>query len=183
MMKRKIPFTNSAYFNIQDRRSRALVKTPLNGVLHDYVPFYFATRSPILYAHHKQKVIPGFDVQSDLIYLVSNLKILSDRSLNYAFTDGHAAMEISSFYHEFKDLKEIDWNIMRSTNWQNTIEDPDRKRRRQAEFLVKDFFPLHFIQKICVYDKNRKKFVASILEKNIGNSLIKNVFVQKNWYF
>ena len=40
-----------AYANLKDRRSRTRVPE-LGGVLADYVPFYFANRSPMLGAIH-----------------------------------------------------------------------------------------------------------------------------------
>lgn len=43
---------NIAYQSIQDRRASTFVHCGPGGVLHDYVPFYFAPRSPMLYALH-----------------------------------------------------------------------------------------------------------------------------------
>lgn len=34
------------------------------------------------------------------------------------------------------DLERLDWNAIRSRHWADTPEDPDRKRRKQAEFLA-----------------------------------------------
>ena len=52
----------------------------------------------------------------------------------FVFTDGHAIMQLSKFYDDLGYLTEIDWDIMEEKYWRDTIEDPDRKRRRQAEF-------------------------------------------------
>ncbi len=46
-------YENIAHNNIQSRRLMKAVPLPPHGDLHDYVPFYFAPRSPMLYAIHK----------------------------------------------------------------------------------------------------------------------------------
>lgn len=178
----KIEFKDASYLNIQDRRSRALVNTKINGVLHDYIPFYFAPRSPMLYAHYKNKVSSTIK-QSDLVYLVSSVYSVVNDKLNYAFTDGHAAQNISSFFDNLKDLNQIDWKLMKEKMWNNTLEDTDRTRRRQAEFLVKDFFPFQLVHKIGVFNDCNKNFIISILKNNEYENLIKNVSIEHNWYF
>jgi hypothetical protein len=45
-----------AHQQIQDRRARWPVPLDPGGVLHDYVPFYFCPRSPMLYAIHSGEV-------------------------------------------------------------------------------------------------------------------------------
>ncbi len=48
MLDTGINYTNIAYENIQYRRARIRVPCGAGGVMHDYVPFYFAPRSPML---------------------------------------------------------------------------------------------------------------------------------------
>src|ERR1700739_3190349 len=55
---------NIAYENIQDRRARTSFPVSLGGVLHDYVPFHFAPRQPMLMAIHYGKV-PGCKVKQE----------------------------------------------------------------------------------------------------------------------
>lgn len=178
----KIEFKDASYLNIQDRRSRALVSTKINGVLHDYIPFYFAPRSPMLYAHYKNKVTSTIK-QSDLVYLVSSIGSVVNDKLNYAFTDGHAAQNISSFFDDLTDLNQIDWPLMKDKMWNNTLEDTDRTRRRQAEFLVKDFFPFQLVHKIGVFDESNKKYIISILKNNDKENMVKHVSIERYWYF
>ncbi|UTW68357.1 DUF4433 domain-containing protein [Anaerobacillus sp. HL2] len=44
----------------------------------------------------------------------------------------------------------MDWDVMESKYWFDTDDDPDRKRRRQAEFLVLRHFPLELVLGIGV---------------------------------
>ncbi len=175
-------FKDASYFSIQDIRSRYLVNTKKNGFLHDYVPFYFAPRSPMLFAHSKGKVSSGMN-QSDLIYLVSSVYSVDNNSLTYAFTDGHAVKCLSSFFDDLNLLNQIDWNLMKAKYWYNTPEDPDRTRRRQAEFLVKDFFPFQLVNKIGVFDEINMSLIISILRSNGKENMVKYVSIERNWYF
>src|SRR5467141_1732025 len=48
LQKKKILHADIAYQGAQGKRATKLVARPPGGVLHDYVPFYFAPRSPML---------------------------------------------------------------------------------------------------------------------------------------
>ena len=49
----------------------------------------------------------------------------------------------TDFFDRLDDLDKVDWKIMKSKYWNDTDEDPDRKRRRRAEYLVHQLFPWH----------------------------------------
>ena len=53
-----------AYGQIQDRRAVRQIPIPPGGTLHDYVPFYFAPRSPMLMTINSGNV-PGCDYRQD----------------------------------------------------------------------------------------------------------------------
>jgi len=69
---------------------------------------------------------------------------------------------------------------MKSRYWNDTIEDNDRKRRRQAEFLVHSFFPLTLVQEIGVFDNDYRNLATEILNRMGHNIPIK---VWNGWYF
>jgi ssDNA thymidine ADP-ribosyltransferase, DarT len=52
--------------------------------------------------------------------------------------------------HDYVPYDAIDWDVMKSRYWNDTNEDNDRKRRRQAEFLVRHFSPWQLITEIGV---------------------------------
>jgi len=64
--------------------------------------------------------------------------------------------------------------------WNDTEEDNDRKRRRQAEFLVHQSCDLENILGLAVKSEQKKKEVNDLLLKN--NSTLK-ALVRSNWYF
>lgn len=131
----------------EHRRSRNVDLAP-GGNLCDYVPFYFAPRSPMLYAIHKGYVEGYHGGQDDILHLEAQIEQIIQCGLPYVFSDGHAVIRISKFFNDLKYLKEIDWGLMKSTYWNDTQEDFDRKRKRQAEFLVHNFFPWNLSQKL-----------------------------------
>ena len=74
-------------------------------------------------------------------------------------------MEYTDFFDDFKDLDKIDWNLMKAKYWNAIPEDPDRSRRRQAEFLVRDFFPWQLVHQIAVYGNAGCPILARSLRK------------------
>ncbi len=171
---------NIAYEGIQQRRSETEVPIAPFGTLHDYIPFYFAPRSPMLFAIHHGKIKGYSGGQKDIIYFISSSEVASDNKLPFVFTDGHAVMAFSEFYNQQEDLDKVDWQIMNDSFWGDTPEDPDRKRRRQAEFLVKDFMPLSCIKGIAVIDADSEKFVKKLLNEY---GIPMKVSVKYEWYY
>ncbi|MBZ8182847.1 DUF4433 domain-containing protein [Oscillatoria salina IIICB1] len=56
LKQQRANYTDIAHQTIQDRRARKQVPCGAGGVLHDYVPFYFAPRSPMLYTINRGNV-------------------------------------------------------------------------------------------------------------------------------
>ena len=158
-------YTSIAYEHIQDRRASKAVPCGPGGTLHDYVPFYFAARSPMLYAIHRGNVEGYEDGQASILHLVTSPEDIANASLDFVFTDGHAVMGYTAFYNDLASLPEaIDWEIMKAEYWNDTDADGDRKRRRQAEFLVYQRVPWSLILGIGVQNQAAKGKVNKILE-------------------
>ena len=78
-------------------------------MLSDYVPFYFAPRSPMLYAIHKGKVEGYTGGQGEVLHLVSSAEsVAGENGLDYCFTEGHAEIGFSEFFEDLTDLQRID---------------------------------------------------------------------------
>jgi hypothetical protein len=169
-----------AHENIQQRRRAQPVPCGLGGTVNDYVPWYFAPRSPMLYAHHKSSVPGNSDGQKVIIYLRSTIETVVRAGLPFVFTDGHGIMFNSSFYHDLGDLDKIDWPLMQSRYWNATNGDPDRPRRRQAEFLVHQRCPWTLVEEVVVYDRERLADVQSGLQGAVHRP---NVRIDTSWYF
>lgn len=173
-------YQSIAHQNIQDRRLTTIVPCGNGGVLHDYVPFYFAPCSPMLYAI-KSGRIDGFDgSQEDIVYWVSKIKVFIENDVPFVFTDGHGTMAFTEFFDNPTHLSQIDWDIMKAQFWTDTEDDNDRKRRRQAEFLVHQSCDLENILGLAVKSEQKKEEVNDLLLEN--NSKLK-ALVRSNWYF
>lgn len=180
MLQKDIDYYNISNNGIQDRRANLQVPGGNGRVLHDYVPFYFTNRSPMLYACHTGYASDYEDGQEAIIYLVSNIQVCLEEDLNYIFTDGQANSNGSSFYTDLDDLDKIDWELINHWSWKNTNEDMDRRRRKQAEFLVADFFPIDLITEIVVENVNMQRKVCEILNEYDYDILVN---VKRNWYY
>ncbi|MEG3877125.1 DUF4433 domain-containing protein [Microcoleus sp. herbarium7] len=180
MLETQTNYTNIAYQNIQDRRATTNVPCGGGGVLQDYVPFYFAPRSPMLYTISRGNVENYTQGQAAVIHLVSSIENIQAEDLCFVFTDGHAVMTFTDFFDDLNYLGAIDWDVMESRYWNDTNEDNDRKRRRQAEFLVGYFFPWQLITEIGVINSTIKTQVENILQNFTHQP---SVIVRNNWYY
>ncbi|MDF1590415.1 MAG: DUF4433 domain-containing protein [Desulfobacterales bacterium] len=178
--KADLTYCNIAHNSIQDRRSQKSVPCGPGGCLHDYVPFYFAPRSPMLYAIRMGNVTDCTAGQSDIVYLVSSAQRVKAAGIEFVFADGHGIMAFSEFFDDLKDLDAVDWDIMSETYWTDTLEDPDRKRRRQAEFLVCQRFPWTLIEEIAVMDSHVESEVETII---LRASHKPPVIIRPAWYY
>ena len=169
-----------AHQNIQGRRHGKQVTCGPGGTVCDYVPWYYAPRSPMLFAHHKGNVPGNTEGQVPLIYFRSSIQRVVEEGLPFVFTDGHAIMEKSKFFDDLSSLGRIDWPLMNARYWKDTDEDPDRCRRRQAEFLVYGSFPFSLVQEIVVFNSEILAEAQKCLQ---GIAFPPIIRMNKNWYF
>lgn len=157
---------------IQSRGSKTIHLTP-GGSFRDYVSFYFGPRSPMLY-----EIKYGYNNvtkrnQEEIIYLVTTVDSIVNHNCDYVFFDGHGYHKFSGCYKDLRDLDQVDWQIVNAKYWNNREDDMDRKRRKQAEFLVHQSVPWSAIQGICVYTNTAKQNVERLLNsRNISCTVI-----------
>jgi hypothetical protein len=63
-----IQYHNIAHTGAQSTRAQKSVINPPGGSVHDFVPFYFAPRSPMLSAIHHGRVTGCHYAQTDIIH-------------------------------------------------------------------------------------------------------------------
>lgn len=147
------------------RRGRRVLVEP-GGVVADYVPFYFASRSPMLFSINAGGV-PSFAGDShDIVYLMSTVETLQSAGLSLVFTDRNAVLALARQSVQVADLDAmVDWKLMRATYWANTDDDPDRKERRMAECLAHRAVPWSAFTGVVVFDEVRAARVRQILDR------------------
>jgi len=150
---------NIAAESIQGRRSLMDVTCGSKGKVHDYVPFYFASRNPMALALVNSK---NFD-QIDLIYFaVPIAKLIED---HVVFTDASANTAIPpNFYNNPENLDELNWKAIESKKWSNS--DDTWKHQRMAEALIHETVPPDWIEYIIVWNKKRKEIVENCFKSN-----------------
>lgn len=175
-----IAYTDIAHQNIQDRRQWTPVPCGPDGLLHDYVPFYFAPRSPMLYVISQGGVEGYAEGQAPVVHLVSTAQAVQTAGHSFVFTDGHGIMAMTDFFDDLMQLDTIDWQVMEMRYWHDTPTDGDRKRRRQAEFLVHQSFPWALVHEIGVMTPAIAERVDQALQ---GQPYRPPVVVRREWYY
>ncbi|WP_035060499.1 type II toxin-antitoxin system toxin DNA ADP-ribosyl transferase DarT [Andreprevotia chitinilytica] len=195
LAERDVAYDNIAHGHIQGRRAAKKVVLPPGGNLHDYVPFYFAPRSPMLMAIHGGKVVGCTTNQADIVYLVSSPQNVARSGLPFVFYDLHAAVDYSTCYDDLARLDQIDWTLITERphladgseycKYFNNVPDHERWFRRmevrQAEFLVHQRVPLGSLLGIATHNEQKRQEVSALLSQ-AGLTEIK-VIAKPGWYF
>lgn len=169
-----------AFDHLRQRRETTEIRVGPRGTLHDYVPWGFAARSPMLYTIARGG-LPGPPVkQEEIVHLVTTVGRIIGNDLSFVFSDGHPLSEFSEFYDDVQELPPLlDWDILTSDRWNNTPADPDRKRRRQGEFLVQNSVPWNLVGVIGV----RTEATANGVKKLFPDDSPIKVIVLPEWYY
>lgn len=149
---------------IEDRKDYPV---PIKGAgnLGEYVPFYFAGHSPMLYT-----IINGYSgvakrPQEDIIYFVSSVEKIEEEGLPFVFSDRHAKRAVANFYSSKSDLENLDWETIKKRKWANDQNNLSRRDIKQAEFLVHKHVPITCIHALVVKTLERKEYFEEIIRK------------------
>ena len=163
---------------IKDRRLTLPLSSHPNLYVGECIPFYFCSRSPMLYMLHRGNSpdIAYRDGQQPIIHLVADLQktvAWADKNnLRWAFTDSNAGSRYFEDYANLADLDKIDWESVNTTNWSG------RQDKKQAEFLIEHRFPWELVDEIGVYSYQQKEQLQHI----IGQQDLP-IKVQRTWYY
>ncbi len=164
-----------------NRQVRSLNCGP-KGVIHDYVSFYFGYLSPMMLQLKTGRVEGYGEGQDPLVYLVSSAQAVDASGTGFVFSDGHGIAKYTSWFDDLKDLDKVDWDMVYQRYWADNINDMDRQRRKQAEFLVHRFCPWGLVSEIAVIDSLVKQQVEEVLNR-FPQSLQRPVIVRRGWYY
>jgi hypothetical protein len=170
------------YVDIQNERQIKSLHCGPGGVIHDYVPFYFGTLSPMLLCLKSGRVEGYNEGQEPLIYLVSSAQRVAESGAKFIFSDGHGIASYTAWFCDLADLERVDWDTVRLKYWGATRDDMDRQRRKQAEFLVHEFCDWSLILGIGVINDKIKRKVEEI-QSPFPAELRKEVVVKPAWYY
>lgn len=177
------------YVNIGDgglivkRTVYAVGIDPPGGNLGEYIPFYFGRLSPMLLNIKTGKKDVIKRPQSEIVYICCRLDDVVRKCSDWCFTDGHAkTTSLTEFYNDLNNLDEVDWSIVDERYWSNRDGDFDRMRRKQAEFLVRNFVPVDCIAKVVVYNQTARNRAQGIIDE-LGLTIPVRVNPGNNYYY
>ena len=184
VIRNALPGTTIGISRIKEqRRTHSLTSYPKLYV-GDCVPFYFCPRSVMLYiiwrANHQNLTYRGG--QKPIIHLVADLKQVVNWANNHqkrwAFTTSNAGAKSFHDYNSLNNLNKVNWDAVNARFW----SDEDIKAKKQAEFLMEEFFPWHLIESIGVRSKHVLTDVEEIINSN-SNSYKPKVSVETKFYY
>jgi hypothetical protein len=187
-----LAYQNIAHLGAQTTRSVKPVPNPPGGSVHDYVPFYFAPRSPMLSALHNGNVAGCLYKQDDILHFETTVERATASNSAFVFYDRNATKPYSLAFTDLAELaRQVAWDLLTEAPrldgfCKYFFDNPTaekylgRMERRQAEFLLKHRVHLSVMTRIGVANKVKADVVRNILAET-GVAL--SVEVKTDWYF
>lgn len=184
-------YINIAHQGAQGARAVRLVPNPPGGNIHDYVPFYYAPRSPMLSAIHNGKVANCTETQEDIVHFETTVERVLNHREPFVIYDRNATKLYSTPYFSINDLDKVAWDLITEAPALDgyckyffdrpTVERyADRMEKRMAEFLVRSHVPLTAMTRIGVFNRDKQLIVQKILQ---DHQLDIPVVIMPIWYF
>jgi len=175
-------FINIGHRQLISDRDQHPINIEGKGVLGEYVPFYFAGHSPMLYLIKNGYQGVEQRLQEDLIFLVCRIGEVSQSGVEFFFTDRNAKITIAENYTSIADLDKLDWQIINSMDWKNTEENYKKQDLKQAEFLVRHHLPVALIYAIVVKNEEKKAYIVEQLH-NFGLNIPVHIDASSKLYY
>jgi hypothetical protein len=164
VIRREISFEDVSNKSVQEKRHDK-VDEIYHRPIHEYVPLYYLSKTPMLYSLQEMQMFM-------LFFVINTQKLLS--STLHIFSDGNATNHESVFSNNIPDDLQI-FKIIKDGFWSNYI---DGRRKIHAEVLVYPKVEIAFIDKIvCFNDDILNKI------KNTFPALDIPIVVDKSLYF
>ncbi|MGO4565903.1 DarT ssDNA thymidine ADP-ribosyltransferase family protein [Rhizobium sp. 2YAF20] len=155
---------------IQGRRALMKVTCGPEGCVHDYVPFYFGSVSPMLLGVVNAKNVDQYDI------LYFEFPIALVERADAVFTGASANTAVApDFYNDAAELVQLDWAAIDSKKWGNP--DENFRHRRMAEVLIHGQLPVSAAARCVVWNKEAKERVEAI----VGSRPFPPIEFQDQW--
>lgn len=177
-----LPYRTIHNVDIQNVRRARPVPCGQGGTMHDYVPFYFGQLSPMLLQLKTGRVAGYTEGQEPLIYLKTTVQAVIGAGRRFVFSDGHGIAAFTNWFDDVARLDQVDWDMVYQRYWSDNVNDMDRQRRKQAEFLIHEFCPWALVEEIAVLNTTAKTHVETIMNE-FDAAHQKLVNVRAGWYY
>lgn len=186
-----VNYQNIAHGGAQGARAAKAVPVPPGGTVHDFVPFYFAPRSPMLSAIHHGKVAGCQVPQQDIVHFETTVDRVTGAGERFVFFERNATYAYSEAFTDLARLDAIAWDLLTEVprldgfcmyfhNRHQVERYVDRMERRMAEFLVHERVPLARFTRVGVCNAERARLVSAIFQ---AEGVPLPVAVMPDWYF
>lgn len=146
------------------------------------VPFYFCSKSFMLYVIHKANH-PNLAYrggQRPIVHLEADMRAVVDwassEGRRWAFTLGNASANYAEFRTSLDHLQEVNWAAVIGSDFST----PATKDAKQSEFLLEGGFPWSLVERIGVIDQTIARQVFDALE---GVAYRPRVEILRAWYY
>lgn len=146
------------------------------------VPFYFCSRSIMLYvihcANHPELAYRGG--QQPIVHLEADLQAVAQwaaaNGRRWAFSLSNAGAAYTQFRTGIERLGEINWDAVAALDFRPA----DVKEGKQAEFLVEQAFPWQLVERIGVYSEANVGRVSAAMQ---GAAHRPRIEIRREWYY
>ncbi|MFO1081258.1 MAG: DUF4433 domain-containing protein [Reyranellaceae bacterium] len=168
--------------SIKQRRLRLPVSSHPDTHVGEYVPFYFCSRSIMLFvihcANHPELTYRGG--QQPIVHLEADLQqVVAWAEANgrrWTFSLSNAGAHYTQFRTGLDRLGEINWSAVAATDFRQA----DVKEGKQAEFLVEGSFPWSLVERIGIHSQAIVPRAAAAMQ---GTPHRPRVEIRRDWYY
>ena len=181
MVQRDPAGTSIGISSIKERRLSLPLTSHPELHVGDCVPFYFCTRSVILYmihmGNHPELAYRGG--QGPIVHLEADLRRTvawaNSNTRRWAFTSSNAGSRYFEDYSDLDQLDKMDWDAIQADAWTG-----ERKEPKQAEFLIERSFPWGLVSSVGIESQRVYGKVQSALNRSHHRPTVE---VRPDWYY
>jgi hypothetical protein len=170
---------------LKQKRMVKLVTSDPSDTVASYVPFYFSPRSVMLnkIQHNNNPADRDSDLeytdgQKKIIHLQADLRRVvawaDENSRKWHFSLGNASADYTEFRDDLSRINDLNWAAINARYWSECRD------QKQAEFLLKEFFPFELFEGAGVMTLDMKMAVESLLAPSAYRVPVK---VLPSWYY
>jgi ssDNA thymidine ADP-ribosyltransferase, DarT len=186
MIERGGPEVEVGMSNIKKARLARPVECHPGLMVGGCVPFYFCSRSVMLYLLHMSNHpdLGWREGQEPIVHLEADLReavAWADHNRRrWAFSLSNARAVYAEFRRDLDNLGEIDWGAVAANTWSGNGVPVDTKENKQAEFLVDRSFPWRLVTRIGVLSRRMFGEVQDVLATARHKPKVE---IRSNWYY
>jgi hypothetical protein len=168
--------------SIKQRRLQLPVSCHAGLTVGQFVPFYFCSRSIMLYVIHcaNHPDLAYRSGQQPIVHLEADLHAVTQwaaaNGWRWAVSLSNAGAVYAQFRTGIDKLGEINWAAVAAQDFRPA----DIKEGKQAEFLIEQAFPWHLVERIGVHSQGIVSRVSNAMQ---GAAHRPGIEVRRDWYY